>query len=231
MADGNATKTALLDAAKQLILEQGYAGTSVRDIAAASGTNLSAVNYHFGSREKLLNQALLESFLEWTEEVGAVSSELASADPNAGPLEHMAAQARPMVEDFPRRVPLFLTFLEALSQTQRSPELRGRLAAHYDEQRRRIVETMLAGRPEGEQPPRRLLEVFASFLLAIVDGLMVQYLLDPQAIPTGDELAGLYETLAALTRASGPAAPAGEDARAGEDASAGKDARAGKAGE
>lgn len=214
MADGNATKTALLDAAKQLILEQGYAATSVRDLAAASGTNLAAVNYHFGSRENLLNQALLESFLEWAEEVGAVSSELASADPNAGPLEHMAAQARPTLDEFPKRVPLFVTFLEALLQARRSPELLSRLAAHYDEQRQQAVQSMLAGMPEGEQPPRRLLEIFASFLLAITDGLMLQSLLDPEAIPSGDELAGLYETLAALTRASGPVA---QDAPAPEE--------------
>jgi AcrR family transcriptional regulator len=209
MADGNATKAALLEAAKQLILEQGYAGTSVRDLAAASGTNLAAVSYHYGSRENLLNEALLESFLEWADEVGEVSSRLAGADPNAGPLEHMAAQARPTIDEFPRRVPLFVTCLEAMLQAQRSPELRSHLAAHYAEQRRRAIEHMLEGR-QGPEPPRRLLEVFASFLLAIGDGLMLQSLLDPEAIPTGDELAGLYETLAALTRASGPASQEGE---------------------
>jgi AcrR family transcriptional regulator len=204
MADGKATKTALLEAAKQLILERGYAATSVRDLAAASGTNLAAVNYHFGSRENLLNQAVLESFLEWADSVGQVSVRLASADPNAGPLEHMAAQARPMLAGFPERLPLFVTFLEALLQAQRSPELLSHLAAHYAEQRRQASEQMLAAR-RGEEPLPRMTEVFASFLLAIVDGLMLQSLLDPEAIPTGEELAALYERLAALTRASGAA--------------------------
>jgi hypothetical protein len=32
----------------------------------------------------------------------------------------------------------------------------------------------------------------------------MQSMLDPEAVPTGDELAGLYEELAAATRASGP---------------------------
>ena len=58
---GNANKAALIEAAKQLIGERGYAGTSVRDLVAASGTNLAAVNYHFGSRDQLLTQAVLES--------------------------------------------------------------------------------------------------------------------------------------------------------------------------
>ncbi len=203
MADGNATKAALLEAAKQLIRERGYAGTSVRDLAAASGTNLAAVSYHFGSREELLNQAVLESFLEWSNDVGKVSDQLASADPAAGPLEHLAAQARPMIEEFPERLPLFVMFLEALLQAQRSPELLSQLATHYAAQRRQAIEHILAG-SHGEEPPPRMLEVFASFLLAIVDGLMLQSLLDPAAIPTGDELAALYEGMAALTRASGP---------------------------
>lgn len=206
MADGNATKRALLDAAKGLIHERGYAGTSVRELAAASGTNLAAVSYHFGSRENLLNAAVLELFLDWAESVGEVYTRMASADPKLGPLEHMAAQARPTVEGFSEKLPLFAVCLEAVLQAQRSPELRSRLAAHYAEQRRRAVERMLAGRAdEDPPPPQRLLEVFSSFLLAIGDGLMLQALLDPEAIPTGDELAGLYEVLAARTRATGAA--------------------------
>ena len=78
---GNANKTALIEAAKQLIGERGYAGTSVRDLVAASGTNLAAVNYHFGTRDQLLTQAVLESFVEWTDRLGRA----ARADPEAGP--------------------------------------------------------------------------------------------------------------------------------------------------
>lgn len=202
MADGNATKTALLKAAKQLIRERGYAGTSVRDLATASGTNLAAVNYHFGSRESLLNQAVVESFGEWADSIGQLSGRMGSVDPQqAGPLEHMAAQARALVDGFPERMPVFVMFLEALLQAQRSPELLSRLAAHYAEQRRRAIDEMLAG-AHSDMPSLRRLEVFASFLLAVADGLMMQSLLDPEAVPSGEELATMYEGLAARTRAS-----------------------------
>lgn len=206
MRDGNQTKTALLQAAKQLIGERGYAGTSVRDLTTATGANLGAVNYHFGSRENLLNQAILESFLDWVKSISQVSSQLTSTDPTAGPLEHMAAQARPVLADFPERLPLFVMFLEALLQAQRSPELLSQLATHYAEQRRQASEFILAG-TMGHEPPPRMVQVAASFMLAVVDGLFVQSLLDPEAIPTGDELAAFYEGLAAATRASGPASP------------------------
>src|SRR5581483_7516693 len=48
------TKQRILDSAQNLIAEQGYAATSVRDIIAAAGVNLAAIHYHFGSKEDLL---------------------------------------------------------------------------------------------------------------------------------------------------------------------------------
>lgn len=43
----------LLDAAEGLFCEHGFAGTSVRDIAAAAKCNLASVSYYFGGKEKL----------------------------------------------------------------------------------------------------------------------------------------------------------------------------------
>jgi len=43
----------LLDAAEELFCERGFEGTSVRDIAASANCNIAAVNYYFGSKEKL----------------------------------------------------------------------------------------------------------------------------------------------------------------------------------
>ena len=195
------TKTALLDAAKQLVGERGYAGTSVRELAAAAGTNIAAVNYHFGSREKLLNQAVLEYFLEWSDRVTEVDVE-----PDAEPLAQLAARARPMIDDLPAAQPAFVVFLEALLQARRSPELHRQLAEHYSEQRRRAMQSIAASNSGRELPPR-FQEVLASYILAVVDGLQLQALLDPEAIPTGEELALLYEGLAAAARATSTANP------------------------
>ncbi|MFZ1153816.1 MAG: TetR/AcrR family transcriptional regulator [Solirubrobacteraceae bacterium] len=200
------TKTALLRAAKQLMLERGYAGTSVRELAAVSGTNLGAVNYHFGSREKLLNQAILECFLEWGERVGEVD-----VAPGAGPLEQLAARARPTVDGIAEAQPLFVMFLEALLQARRSPELHSQLVAHYAEQRRQAGEFIGATARGAELPPR-MAEVVTSYMLAVVDGLQLQSLLDPEAVPTGEELAAFYEGLAAAARpTSSSAASSGSD--------------------
>ncbi len=50
--DSDAAKR-LLTAAEDLFAERGVDKTSLRDIAARSGMNVAAVNYHFGSKEAL----------------------------------------------------------------------------------------------------------------------------------------------------------------------------------
>jgi AcrR family transcriptional regulator len=191
------TKTALLEAAKQLVSERGYAGATVRELAALAGTNLGAVNYHFGSREKLLNQAVLDEFLEWSgRALGA------DVDPAAEPLQQFAGRARPMIDGLRTAQPAFVMFLETLLQARRSPELHKQLVAHYAEQRSRAVQSIAASERGSELPPR-VLEVVASYMIAVVDGFQIQALLDPDSVPTGEELAAFYEGLAASARAAG----------------------------
>ncbi len=43
----------LLDAAERLFAENGFEGTSVRQITALADCNVAAVNYHFGGKDKL----------------------------------------------------------------------------------------------------------------------------------------------------------------------------------
>lgn len=48
------TKTALLDAAERLFAETGIAQSSLRSITREASANLASVNYHFGSKEGLV---------------------------------------------------------------------------------------------------------------------------------------------------------------------------------
>src|SRR5436190_19557238 len=48
------TSTILLEAAKKVLRQNGYAGLSTRDVAAAAGVPLSQIHYHFGSKQGLV---------------------------------------------------------------------------------------------------------------------------------------------------------------------------------
>ena len=59
VADRN-TRAAILDATRERLLSDGYAGLSTRKVAAEAGVPLSQVHYHFGSKSGLV-LALLEA--------------------------------------------------------------------------------------------------------------------------------------------------------------------------
>ncbi|HEX7055342.1 MAG TPA: TetR/AcrR family transcriptional regulator [Burkholderiales bacterium] len=48
------TRTRILDAAEELFMQHGFGGTSMRLLTAKAGVNLAAVNYHFGSKDALI---------------------------------------------------------------------------------------------------------------------------------------------------------------------------------
>lgn len=61
------TGTSLLEAAKKVLHQKGYAGLSTREVASAAGVPLSQIHYHFGSKQGLvlalfeyLNEQLLD---------------------------------------------------------------------------------------------------------------------------------------------------------------------------
>ncbi|WP_257352204.1 forespore capture DNA-binding protein RefZ [Pseudalkalibacillus decolorationis] len=57
------TKEKVAEAAAYLFNNNGYSGTSVRDIAEKAGVNLSLISYYFGGKKGLL-EYLMSSFLE-----------------------------------------------------------------------------------------------------------------------------------------------------------------------
>lgn len=56
------TKEAILDTALELFALQGYDATSTRQIAQKSRANLSAISYHFGSKEGLYKASFHHCF-------------------------------------------------------------------------------------------------------------------------------------------------------------------------
>jgi AcrR family transcriptional regulator len=58
MNDRQDTKTRILDVAERLFGANGFDSTSLRDITAEAQVNLAAVNYHFQSKESLIDAVI-----------------------------------------------------------------------------------------------------------------------------------------------------------------------------
>ncbi|MBN8480080.1 MAG: TetR family transcriptional regulator [Xanthomonadales bacterium] len=50
------TKERILGAAEELFARNGFAGASLRELTSVAKVNLAAVNYHFGSKDNLVNE-------------------------------------------------------------------------------------------------------------------------------------------------------------------------------
>ncbi len=57
--DYNEKQLQILSISESLFAQNGYEGTSVRDIAEKAGVNIAMISYYFGSKEKLM-EALFE---------------------------------------------------------------------------------------------------------------------------------------------------------------------------
>src|SRR5947207_7290831 len=183
----------LVKGAIRCLQTKGYARTTTRDIAAASGANLASIGYHFGSKEALLNEAMIRIFKRRNWRVG----EPALADGDVSPLERLTAMFTAAGEVFDAPRPLFVAFIEAIAQTDRSDELREQLAAHYRDARSAIAETVRKMFGDAADRLGSDAEVIASMFMALFDGLVLQWLLDPDETPRGEALfTSLVDTIA-----------------------------------
>jgi AcrR family transcriptional regulator len=68
------SRQCILDNARILFARRGYDGASVRDIARASDVNISALSYHFGSKQALFEEVIRDG----TAGIRATLSDLAA---------------------------------------------------------------------------------------------------------------------------------------------------------
>jgi AcrR family transcriptional regulator len=55
---GQATRDRIVEAAREILIEQGHSGASTRAVADRAGVRLSLVHYHFGGKQGLLIEVL-----------------------------------------------------------------------------------------------------------------------------------------------------------------------------
>lgn len=178
----------LLAAAKRCLFEKGYDRTTVRDIASAANVSMAAIGYHYGSREALLNEALFQAMDDWGDRVGrALAPDPDVASTTAAQFESKLGR---LIESFGENREFWLASVEAFMQSQRSPELHAQLAAGQAEGRRGLA-AMVTGLPEDEVPAE-LVRTAGAVQMALISGLMIQWMSSPEDAPSAAEvLAGL----------------------------------------
>jgi AcrR family transcriptional regulator len=184
----------LLEAAIVCLQEKGYARTTSRDLVAVSGTNLASIGYHFDSKERLLNIAVAEAFQRWLKPLVALAAEPGPATP----LERLQRSLSGVMDTIEENRSLVAACLEAFAQMARSEDLRAEMMATYDDFHEVIAVTTRDAFAEVGADDVDV-DALAALIIALFDGLLVQWQLDPGRVPSAERLtAAAQGALAAL---------------------------------
>ena len=181
----------LLAGAKKCLLEKGYARTTARDIAQASGVSLAAIGYHFGSKDALMNQALFLAIEEWGDQV---EEAFTRAGDTLSIKDRFVRVYDELVATFDENQPLWMASFEILMQLDRIPGARELFTEALPAARTGMVD-MILGIPEDDVD--RDLEMSAGAVLySLMAGLLIQRFADATRTPTGADLAAGLRRLA-----------------------------------
>ncbi|AKL68019.1 MULTISPECIES: TetR/AcrR family transcriptional regulator [Streptomyces] len=186
----------LLEGAKKCLVEKGFVRTTARDIVKASGANLASIGYHYGSKDALLTQAFTELMEEWGEVFKT------GVDGEGGSLERFRQVWDGVLSQHAAGAgPVWAASMEVALSGDRLPELRTLLAGSQGEGRRGLI-AMFTGRPE-EGITEREVRTLGAFYQALLNGLVIQWLFDPESAATAEELTdGMRQAAEAMTPAT-----------------------------
>ncbi|MFE0376311.1 TetR/AcrR family transcriptional regulator [Streptomyces inhibens] len=186
----------LLEGAKRCLLEKGYARTTARDIVAASGANLASIGYHYGSKDALMRQAVIASAEEWGMGMAEVPAGATGDATVAGdPLERFAAVWDKVLQRIATEREFIAAQVEVLGLLPRDEGLREAIGAVLPEGGEGLV-AIFEGVPDTEVDAEAA-RIVGSFYQALLTGLMVQSLIRPDAMPSGQDLASALRRVSA----------------------------------
>jgi AcrR family transcriptional regulator len=181
----------LLSGAKRCLRAKGFTRTTARDIAAASGVSLAAIGYHFGSKEALLSRALVEATGEWVDELGRALA--ADLDPKVAPMERFERTWARLLELFSAHRQLWAANFEISPFIESMPEVRQVMADAQQAARLGLARLFLG---LDSTVDRKSSQHAGSFYYALLAGVMIQWLVDPDHAPSAAELTNALRLIA-----------------------------------
>jgi AcrR family transcriptional regulator len=150
---------------------------TARAIAEESGANLASITYHFGSKDDLVTEAVIEGLDRW---LADIAKRLDALPPEA-PAARYRAAIQAIETTRQQHTGLAHNFLSALAKAQHDPRVNAMLADGF----RRTRPTVAALLELGDDQPG---QDAAGLVLAMFYGLLFQALLDPALAIEGDRM-------------------------------------------
>ena len=193
----------IVEAAMRVLARQGYARTSLMDIANEVGMSKGAVHYHFPTKEVLMAK-VLETACD------TVAKRTRDAWTSGGnPLEALQSSLRELWRVRSELSDEAKVVADLLAQSLHDESLRQPLAEYYrfaaTQVEQHLMENLSAIGLKPKVDPRRM----PRLMHALLDGLLMQKIVDADAIRDEDVMEAFSTLLQALfevgpTKASGP---------------------------
>lgn len=191
-----ATRLRLLQAAEAVFARRGFHGASVDEIAREAGATTGALYANFSGKEDL--------FLELFDHTMAQDVRGYSEASEAGGTLEAAARAGAdrWMQVLSQRPEYFPLFIEFWAYAVRQPEVRARFAERFAAFRLATGQIVTAGASAAgiEVAPEHV-ELLGTFVNALANGLALEKLVDPDAVPDqlfGDLLVVVFNAFQAM---------------------------------
>lgn len=193
-ARGRERRAAILAAARQLFAQKGYEGTSLRQVAEAVGISDAGLLFHFPSKPDLLGAVIADGD---SKEFDALQQLLDGAK-GLQALEKLVEWGVGLERD-----PVLLALDVVLSAEHMQDESRVNhyYRARYEQVRKRLASHFRLARSKGDFGLGTDADREAILMLAVLDGLRLQWFLSKGAISIGDAMRSyMRSTIARLSR-------------------------------
>jgi AcrR family transcriptional regulator len=144
------TRDRILDAAERLFAQRGFHGVSVRDITGAARVDVALANYHFGSKQGVLEAVVLRRAEDLnSERLQRLDALLAHRGRRAPTLESIIdAFTHPLLDRSARGGTGWKSYFALIAEVNNSPEFGGvMMSRHFDPVVHRFIEAMRLALP------------------------------------------------------------------------------------
>lgn len=192
---GEQTKNAILAAAEHVFAEAGYRGSSLASVAERAGVTQSGLLHHFKTKEELLLGVLEQHEL--------VDDALLLRPLSRGGASVLDGLGDLLVEYSGNRVAVRLFSVLVAESTAVEHPGHEYMRRRYDKLRNRLVGALAAGIESGEVRSDAPLADLAAALIALMDGIQLQWIYDREV-----DMSGAFRLVSSVLRESLAPVPA-----------------------
>lgn len=163
----------MVDATRAIVAARGIAGATFDEVARAAGVSRGLLHYYFGSKERLLVEAVRREC-----EVRNQALERAIAQAHSGEevLDAMVRNFEELLGEGPATV---VMFHEMLTLAQRNDEIAAEMAELGRRTRSQLAEALRGQAQAGVVVLEDAPDQVSAFLFVLADGIMVRRLSEP----------------------------------------------------